>query len=191
MAMLLVAVAIVGMAAIGFGVYKFVAQRPGQAITKPGAVSANMKISRLTANGKTTEAAISPDGKYFVYVVQDGGKESLWLRQVATSSNVQVVAPARVQYGRQTFSPDGNYVYYNVREPQNRTVRCIERPSWAACPVKILTGLGSSITFSPDGSRIAFIRSDEAATGEDVLMIANADGANERRLAARKGDKMV
>jgi eukaryotic-like serine/threonine-protein kinase len=189
MAMLLVAVAIVGVVAIGFGVYKFVAQRPAQAIAKPAAISSNMKISRLTANGKTTEAAISPDGKYFVYVVQDGGKESLWLRQVATSSNVQVVAPAEVQYGRETFSPDGNYVYYIVTESQNPHGALYRAPVLGGLPSKILTSIGSSITFSPDGSRIAFIRSDEAATGEDILMIANADGANERRLAGRKADK--
>jgi len=189
MAMLLVVVAIVGVVAIGFGVYKFVAQRRAQNVTKPAAGSANMKISRLTANGKTTEAAISPDGKYFVYVLQDGGKESLWLRQVATSSNVQVVAPAEVQYGRETFSSDGNYVYYIVTEPQNPQGALYRAPVLGGLPSKILTSIGSSITFSPDGSRIAFIRSDEATTGEDVLMIANADGANERRLAGRKTDK--
>jgi serine/threonine protein kinase/Tol biopolymer transport system component len=180
---------LVGVGAVGFGVYKFVVQRPAQTITKPAALSSNMKISLLTANGKTTEAAISPDGKYFVYVVQDGGKQSLWLRQVATSSNVQVVAPADVQYGRETFSPDGNYVYYIVTEPQNPQGALYRAPVLGGVPSKILTNIGSSITFSPDGSRIAFIRNDESATGEDVLMIANLDGANERRLAARKADK--
>ena len=45
---------------------------------------------RLTSTGKATHAAISPDGNYVVHVVNDSGKQSLWVRQVATSSNVQI-----------------------------------------------------------------------------------------------------
>jgi hypothetical protein len=42
----------------------------------------------------------------------DSGQQSLWLRQVATTSNVQIVPPAEVQYVGMTFSHDGNYLYY-------------------------------------------------------------------------------
>jgi Tol biopolymer transport system component len=55
-------------------------------------------------------------------------------------------------------------------------------------PRKIISKIDSPIAFSPDGSRFAFIRNDNAATGEDHLMIANVDGSNEKKLAIRKGD---
>ena len=75
-----------------------------------------MKISNLTTTGQITHAAISPDGKYVAHVVEDQGKESLWVRQVATTSSQQIVAPADVDYMGLTFSTDGNFIYYTVRE---------------------------------------------------------------------------
>ena len=69
-------------------------------------------MTRLTNTGKSRMASISPDGKYVVHVIEDGGKQSLWVRQVAIRNNVQIVAPAEVQYFGMTFSPDGNYIYY-------------------------------------------------------------------------------
>jgi len=187
---IVVLVALVGgiaLSLIGFGIYKYLAQR-GEPKKTPLA-SANMKITRLTTNGKTENAAISPDGKTVVYVLRDGGQRSLWIRQVATNSNVQIVAPAEISIGRQTFSPDGNYVYYHAVDKENPTGALYQVPSLGGTPRKILTNIGSTIAFSPDGSRIAFVRNDNAATGEDQLILANADGTNERKLAARKGDR--
>ena len=149
---------------------------------------ANMKISRLTVSGKADSAAISPDGKTVVYVLRDGGQRSLWIRQVATNSNVQIVTPTESVIGRQTFSPDGAYVYFFGQGKENLTGALFQVPALGGVPRKILSNIGSPITFSPDGSQIAFIRNDQAASGEDLLIVANADGTNQRKLAARKGD---
>ena len=157
---------------------------------QPGKRTAqNMKISRLTVNGKAENAAISPDGKTVVYVVRDGGQRSLWIRQVATNSNVQIVAPAEIFIGRQTFSPDGNYVYYNAQDKENLKGALFQVAALGGTPRKILTDIGSPIAFSPDGSLVTFLRNDNAGSGEDQLIVANADGTNERKLTARKGDK--
>src|SRR5262249_42146265 len=72
-----------------------------------------VKLTRLTTTGKASLAAISPDGKYVVHVVSDGN-QSLWMRQVATTSNVQIVPPAEVRYDGLAFAPDGNYVYFST-----------------------------------------------------------------------------
>ena len=48
------------------------------------------------------------------HVSAKGGQQSLWLRQVATTSNVEIVPPAEVRYVGLTFSPDGNYIYYTT-----------------------------------------------------------------------------
>jgi hypothetical protein len=42
----------------------------------------------------------------------DDGGQSLWLRHVATTSNVPIIPPAVVRYWGLTFSRDGDYVYY-------------------------------------------------------------------------------
>lgn len=172
---------------VSIGIYKFAANRNANIAVKRTGSSANMKITRLTVNGKTENAAISPDGKTVVYVLREGGQRSLWIRQVAINSNVQIVPPAEVNIGRQTFSLDGNYVYYQAEDKNNPTGALFQVPVLGGVPRKILTNIASPITFSPDGSRIAFIRNDNAATGEDHLILANADGSNERKLTARKG----
>jgi len=50
-------------------------------------------ISELTNSGKSALAAISPDGKYLLIATRENGHDSLWLRNLPTSSNTQVVAP--------------------------------------------------------------------------------------------------
>jgi serine/threonine protein kinase/Tol biopolymer transport system component len=184
-----VAVALVGglflLFLLGLGIYKYAANR-NAGVARKGS-TANMKIIRLTVNGKAENAAISPDGKTVVYVVRQGGQRSLWLRQVATNSNVQIVPPAEINICRQTFSPDGNYIYYQAEDKNNPYGALFQVPALGGVPRKILSNIASPITFSPDGTRIAFIRNDNAATGEDHLMIANVDGSTERKLAVRKG----
>lgn len=185
-AVALAAVVLLGVL-LGVGVYRFAARKNAGDASKRAATTANMKITRLTVNGKTENAAISPDGKTVVYVLREGGQRSLWIRQVATSSNVQIVPPAEIEIGRQTFSLDGNYIYYQAKDKDNPQGALFQVPALGGVPRKILANVASPITFSPDGSRIAFIRNDNAATGEDQLIIANADGSSERKLAARKG----
>jgi Tol biopolymer transport system component len=65
-------------------------------------------ITQVTKNGKTVAAAISPDGKYLLNVLDEGGKQSLWLRHILTGSDTQVIAPADAFYQNPAFSPDGN-----------------------------------------------------------------------------------
>jgi Tol biopolymer transport system component len=166
----------------GYSIYHLVE------LKKPTAQLPTPKITRITTSGKALEAAISPDGKWVVYAQKDGGQQSLWMRQTATNSTIQIVPPADVQIGRETFSPDGNYVYYFVTDASNPSGVLYQAPTIGGSSRKILSGIASPITFSPDGKQIAFIRNDEVATTEDQLIVANADGTGERKLAARKGD---
>jgi hypothetical protein len=81
----------------------------------------NMRMQQVTDSGKATRAAISADGRYVVYVLRDAEKQSLWVRQVATGSDVQVLAPDVVNYQGLAMSPDGNYVYF-VRSDKTTTL---------------------------------------------------------------------
>ena len=51
-----------------------------------------------------------------MYATSLAGEESLWVRHVATSSNVQIVPAAEANFTGPTFSRDGGYVYYTVEE---------------------------------------------------------------------------
>lgn len=177
----LISAAIVGLlavAGIGFAVYKFrpsapAAPAPFQSIT----------IERLTSNGKATQAVISPDGKQVVYVLDDAGQRSLWLRQVATVTDVQLTQPRRdVFYVALTISRDGNYLYYVYDGASVRNRVLYQMPLVGGSAKKVIEDVGSPVGFSPDGKQIAFVRRREKET---AMMIANADGSGEREIAVR------
>jgi len=173
---------IIAVTATAFGLYKFIGKwRPG---VKPAAFQ-TMKITRLTSTGKARSAAISPDGRYVVHVVVDeNGQQSLWMRQVATSSNVQIAPQGDVPYSDLTFSPDGNYIYYLGPEDIS-TAALYQRPVLGGAAKKLIVDIDSTITFSPDNKQLAFQRF-VPDKGESLLMLANADGTAERWLAVQK-----
>jgi serine/threonine protein kinase len=73
-------VSIVVLAAAAYGLYALL----HRTLLAP---FAEFTITQVTNNGKSVQAAISPDGKYLLSVVDDQGKQSLWLRNVPTNSD--------------------------------------------------------------------------------------------------------
>jgi serine/threonine protein kinase len=165
-------------AGIAYGLYKFAGH-------KPAANLQSMKITRLTNSSRVGNASISPDGKYVAYSsLDESGQSSLWVRHVATTSNVQIVPPAGLDviFGWATFSPDGNYIYY-IRTEKNAPGVLYQVPVLGGTSKKLLENV-DRISFSPDGKRFTFTRR-YASQGEDALMVANADGTGEQKLATR------
>jgi serine/threonine protein kinase/Tol biopolymer transport system component len=144
-----------------------------------------LKVTRITASGKAFNATISPDGKYIVHVVTEGGLQSVELRQVATNTNQEIVAPADVTYSGLTFSRDGNYIYYVIRDKGNPASAVFRKPVLGGEATKLVTDLKSNISLSPDGKQFGFLRLDPAKN-ETAVMIAKADGSAEQKIAARK-----
>ena len=170
---------IVGGAA--FGVYKLFIWRE---TTGGFSNAANMRITRVTATGKANRAAISPDGNYIVHSMDDAGKQSLWIRQTATGSNVQILAPAAVNYWGITFSRDGNYIYYVSRDVGAGTGTLARIPVLGGTPSTLITDVDSTVTFSPDGQQLAFVRWNQGEKNSG-LWLANSDGTGERRISVR------
>jgi serine/threonine protein kinase/Tol biopolymer transport system component len=165
--------------AIGFGIYRLI----GQNKTVPSFQAT--KFTRLTATGKATHASISPDGKYVVHVMSDAGRQSLWVRQTVTGSNVQIVPPAEVEYWGITFSRDADYVYYVERAKGAGLGFLYRVPVLGGSPVTLVKDVDSPITVSPDSRQIAFIRWNPVEHTSGVWL-ANADGTAEHRLAMRR-----
>ena len=162
---------------VGFALYK----SWGKAAKPPQAI----KIERLTTNGKSNDAAISPDGNYVVYILNEGGPQSLWRRQVATTSNVQIIPPAEVEYLALSFSPDSNYINF-VRREKNKLAALYQMPVLGGAEKKLIADADGAVSYSPDGKQFAFVRGNYPNIGESALSIANADGTGERILALRK-----
>jgi serine/threonine protein kinase/dipeptidyl aminopeptidase/acylaminoacyl peptidase len=173
--------------AIAVGVFKFTDRnhrQSNQNQTRSLVTSQGMKIARLTSTGKATAAAISPDGKYVVHVVYDGNQQSLWIRQVLTSSNIQINPPADVVYFGLTFSPGGEYLYYRLWDKKT-PYALYEMNVFGGGARKLITDIDSMVTFSPDGRHFAFLRG-YPTNGVMAVLVANADGTSERKLSTRK-----
>src|SRR4030095_4404378 len=143
----------------------------------------NSAISKLTSTGRAQGAVISPDGKYVVHIVNEAGTQGLWMRQTATSSNVPIVPPDDGGSIGLTFSSDGNYVYF-VKGAKGASIRSLYQvPVLGGTPRKLIDDVDSPITFSRDGKRFAFV---PHSSTESALIIVNADGSGEQKLATYK-----
>jgi Tol biopolymer transport system component len=151
--------------------------------SRPAPPFQHMEISRLTSTGKASSAAISPDGRYVVHVMSDADEQSLWMRQVATGSNVQIAPPTKGSFLDLTFSPDGNFVYYTKQEKDSVWATLYRLPVLGGTPRTVIVDVDSPITFSPDGRQIAFMRRNNEGT---AILVANVDGSGERKVASRK-----
>ncbi|HKG20813.1 MAG TPA: winged helix-turn-helix domain-containing protein [Blastocatellia bacterium] len=141
-------------------------------------------MSRLTNGGSITSLGLSPDGKYVAYGEARGDTQSLFVRQVETTSSVEIVPPSPVGYRGITFSGNGAWVYYVAVERGSLSGTLYRVPLLGGASQKVVQGsVDSRAELSPDGKRIAFVRWTDRAT--TALVIANADGTDERQLAAR------
>jgi serine/threonine protein kinase len=161
------------LAAGGFGVYSLLS-RSGPTPFQ------NFVMTQITNSGRAQQAAISPDGKYILNVQNDNGKSSLWLRNVPTGSDTQILPPAAAVYRSLTFSPDGNYIYFSKAGISTQSEWDLYRtPVLGGTPQLILRDLDTGITFSPDGHRIAYVRANDPEVGKYRLLTANPDGSDE------------
>jgi serine/threonine protein kinase len=145
----------------------------------------NMQVTQLTTSGKSVDAAISPDGKYVAHVINEGGKQSLWVRQVATSSNVPLIPAGDVSYQGLAFSHDGNFIYYNLWDRKSVGVIYQVPVLGGAPPRKIIVDVMPGIAVSPDGKRLAFVRG-YSKDNAGALIVANTDGTGEKELIRRQ-----
>jgi eukaryotic-like serine/threonine-protein kinase len=144
----------------------------------------NMQITKLTDSGKAGAVAISPDGRYIVYVLIDAEMQSLWIRNVATRSDVQVLAPDAAEFVGVSFSPDGDYIYFVRSDKNTSNFRYLYvMPVLGGTPRQLIRDIDSPVTFSPDGKQLAFMRGVPDRSVMEIR-IANADGTDDHSLAA-------
>jgi eukaryotic-like serine/threonine-protein kinase len=165
------------LAAAGFGLYSLLTRAAPMPFR-------NFTITQITNTGKAVAAAISPDGKYIVNVQNDNGLESLWLRNVLTGSDTQIIAPSALRHRHLCFSPDGNYVYFiqNVGDGPD----LFRIPVLGGTLQSVAKDVDSNVTFSPDGRQIAYLEGNNPVSGEFQLLSVNADGTNKTTLLTEK-----
>ena len=167
-------IAVILVVAAGFGIYTLVS-RSGPLPFQ------NFTVTQVTNTGKALEAAISPDGKYILNVQDDNGLQSLWLRNVPTGSDTQIVPPAAAVYRSLAFSPDGNYVYFRKAGIGTNSEWDLYRtPVLGGAPQMIVRDIDTGVTFAPDGRQMAYMRANDPEVGKYRLLVANPDGSEEK-----------
>ncbi|HKS10086.1 MAG TPA: protein kinase, partial [Pyrinomonadaceae bacterium] len=135
----------------------------------------NLRFERLHLSGDINEIVISPDGKYVAYSVVETGKHSVHVRELATASDLRVTPVSDSRYSGLSFSPDGTFVYYLENHAETGTLYRVSKLGGAQR--LILENVNTAVSFSPDGSQMAFVRSNNAVDPSD-LVIAPADGGS-------------
>ncbi len=143
-----------------------------------------LKITTVTSRGAAQSAALSPDSRYLAYVLEMGGQGSIWMRQLATGSDVQILPPQMAVPAGLVFTPNGDYLYFLSPDPDRDGYTALfEIPTLGGTPRKRTYDIDSRATFSPDGKQICFFRGVPQKKEED-LVIFDLEKATERVLAS-------
>ncbi len=144
----------------------------------------NFEIERITNDGNSVISAISPDGKYVVYVKETNGKQGLFVRQTAESRDIEVINPQTFKYWGLTVSPDSQRIFYTVWEANKSDASLFQVPILGGTPQKVLDMIDSSVSFSPVGNKMAYVRTVNTAKRSE-LVTANSDGTDIQVLAVK------
>ena len=188
-ARMITVLAIVGVAIAGL-VYWNSARSGGKSsseIIAKDAPGRRLKLVELTATGQSHHVAISPDGKYVAYTRRSQNSVEIWVRQLASNTNVELLTADRI--AGLGFDKSGESLLFVKGDPS-----ALYRVSLiGGVPTKLIDGLEGKFAVSPDGSQIAFIREVVNRDGqrEFSLHVANSDGRNERTLLVRDSSRQT
>ncbi|HEY0727607.1 MAG TPA: hypothetical protein VGD38_06010, partial [Pyrinomonadaceae bacterium] len=104
------------------------------------------------------------------------------VRELGTGSDLRVSPVSDSRYSGLSFSPDGTFVYYLENLAETGTLYRVSKLGGAQRLV--LENVNTAVTFSPEGSQMAFVRSSNAVDPSD-LVIASADGGSSSVLVRR------
>lgn len=142
----------------------------------------NASISSLSSTGDVMLSRISPDGHYLAYVSNQNGRFSLWVRQIAIASAVQIVPPGNDNIIGASFTPDGGFLEYTVLSVQGPNGRLYQVPVLGGGPRLLLDRIDTTVSFSPDGSQMTYAVVDNSASKVQI-MVAKSDGSARRKLS--------
>lgn len=142
--------------------------------------------SAISTNGTTSHVLLSPDGKNVIYVNGSGGRQSIWLRQLGSENNVEIIPPSEYRYGGLAFSPDGNFIYFTRFPLSDGPQLDIYRVSiFGGIPKKIVEGTQGWISVSPKGDTISFVRCLYEDSNYCAIWVADSEGNDQRMLTSR------
>jgi eukaryotic-like serine/threonine-protein kinase len=150
----------------------------------------NMRITKVTESGKIREMAVSPDGRYLAYALNQGLEQSLWIKGIHEAKALQLLPPETVNFSGISFSPNGNSLYFIRSEKTNPVFSYMCRmPSGGGKVEQLIRDADSPASFSPDGSRFVYTRGYPPRNVTQVR-IADRDGRGDHALIELDGHQV-
>ena len=131
-----------------------------------------------------TNPAYSPDGAWIGYVSSASGDgQELWLWSISEQRALQLT-----DLGARTlswsWSPDGGHIAFSNSLRGNYDVYTVSVPDGHVKRLTTDTRYDVQPTWTPDGSRIVFVRMDQWWIHHDVIAIDAATGSGERLIVS-------
>lgn len=136
-----------------------------------------LSVEKLSNTGNMRSMNFSPDGRMIAYLTMEGGRSSIWLRQLATGK-ASLLIEIDETVASIGFSQDGEFMYFGHARP-GEPLTLSRIPLLGGAPTRVFSGLHSDWTMSPDGRQIAYGRNVERGT---ALMVADLETGNEHEL---------
>ncbi|HLM02338.1 MAG TPA: protein kinase [Pyrinomonadaceae bacterium] len=148
------------------------------------------KITRVTTSGQVLHAVISPDASIIAYTAEENGVQGIWTKQIGAPNSNRIVSDADLRFSGIVFSPNGKEIFYVAQKREDSVGSLFRVPAAGGTSQKVLDDVYNRIDFAPGGNRFVFRRRN-FIQGEDLLLVADAGGANVRQIASRRFPEML
>lgn len=170
--------AALGAAGVGVLVFTISWFRPNNG-SQPLAGTGDINITRLTNENYVHDATISRDGNYFAYSEPVDGTWRIWVQQTGQAGRVEIDTGGKRSICCKTFSPDGKFLYFAAGNGDGNP-DLYRAPTLGGRPEKVLSNVGSWVSFSPDGNELLFLRQDHARKSISMIIAPNSGRGSER-----------
>jgi len=147
---------------------------------------ADARPVRLTDfEGEEVDAAISPDGKFMVFLSNRDGPLDVFVSQIGSGAFTNLTKgdfrpPSWAMVRETGFSGDGEQVWFMRQAPGSPTsISILMGPTMGGIP-KLLIDHGSDPTWSPDGKTVAYHTQDPG----DPIFIADRNASDPQKIFA-------
>jgi serine/threonine protein kinase len=142
------------------------------------------RLRMLTYSGRDASPAASPDGRLVAFVSSRDGARRIWLKQLGDGSEVPLTSGPEDAAPR--FSPDGSVLLFTRADGASSALYRI--PVVGGEPRKVIDNAFDG-DWSPDGNRLAFIRSRVAGDRLSTVCVASVDGSAVREIVASPSEE--
>jgi len=174
-------VAILGIAGLAVGISSLVGRRAAK--PSEAAPAAGLQITSIPVRPGASGVALSGDGRYLAHTTFSSGLTSIWVRQISTGSEVQVVSPRKEWLGAIHFSRDGDFVLFLAANPDGSPVTALERvPTLGGPSRKLASDVGYGFSPTRDGKSVSFVRF-KVKSDESSAIVRDLEQGQEKTLA--------